>query len=170
MALSYEPINRNTDVTNTKTMLHEVIPLTGTIISGTYGTWPDEGNIKNFTHGMFQSTYDYPYLSSSSNHIFDITIGYDELSPLSSSTSVQNSKKMAIYNQFSQLLLGYNQDDGKVEIFESDLDITAWVRLVGNPLRCHFGPGRYPNPARYISLDRRYRRRPIRGRRVRRAI
>ena len=124
MALSYEPINRNTDVTNTKTMLHEVIPLTGTIVSGTYGTWPNEDNIKNFTHGMFQSTYDYPYLSSSSNHIFDITLGYDESSPLSGATSTQNSKKMAIYNQFSQLLLGYNQDNGKVEVFESDLDIT----------------------------------------------
>jgi len=124
MALSYEPINRNTDVTNTKTMLHEVIPLTGTIVSGTYGTFPNEDNIKNFTHGMFQSIYDYPYLSSSSNHIFDISLGYDESSPLSSSSATQNSKKMAIYNQFSQLLLGYNQDNGKVEVFESDLDIT----------------------------------------------
>jgi len=124
MALSYEPINRNTDVTNTKTMLHEVIPLTGTIVSGTYGTWPNEDNIKNFTHGMFQSVYDYPYLSSSSNHIFDICVGYDESSPLSSSSAVQNSKKIALYNQFSQLLLGYNQNDGTVEIFESDLDIS----------------------------------------------
>ena len=113
MALSYEPINKNTDVTNTKTMLHEVIPLTGTIVSGTYGTFPNEDNVKNFTHGMFQSVYDYPYLSSSSNHIFDISIGYDESSPLSSSSSTQNSKKMAIYNQFSQLLLGYNQNSAR---------------------------------------------------------
>ena len=124
MALSYEPINRNTDVTNTKTMLHEVIPLTGTIVSGTYGVWPNEDNVKNFNHGMFQSVYDYPYLSSSSNHIFDISLGYDETSPLSSSSATQNSKKMAIYNQFSQLLLGYDQNTGKVEVFESDLDIS----------------------------------------------
>jgi hypothetical protein len=73
---------------------------------------------------MFQSIYDYPYLSSSANHIFDACIGYDESSPLSGAASVQNSKKIAIYNQFSQLLLGYNQDDNTVEIFESDLDIT----------------------------------------------
>ena len=124
MALSYEPLNINTDVTNTKTMLHEVIPLTGTIVSGTYGVWPNEGNIKNFSHGMFQSVYDYPYLSSSANHIFDITIGYDESSPLSSSANMQNSKKIALYNQFSQLLLGYDQVSGTVEVFESDLDIT----------------------------------------------
>ena len=124
MALSYEPLNVSTDVTNTKTMLHEVIPLTGTIVSGTYGAFPNEGNIKNFSHGMFQSVYDYPYLSSSANHIFDITIGYDESSPLSSSTATQNAKKIALYNQFSQLLIGYNQDDGSVELFESDENIS----------------------------------------------
>ena len=60
------------DSTNTKTLLYESIPLTGTVVSGTYA---DE-NVKNYTHGMFQSVYDYPYLSSSANHIFDITMGY----------------------------------------------------------------------------------------------
>ena len=60
----------NSDVTATRTLLHEAIPLTGTIVSGTYS----EENIKNFSHGMFQSVYDYPYLSSSANHIFDLTI------------------------------------------------------------------------------------------------
>ena len=57
------------DRVSTKTLLHEAIPITGTIVSGTYS----DGNIQNFTHGMFQSVYDYPYLSSSANHIFDIT-------------------------------------------------------------------------------------------------
>ena len=124
MAISYEPLNQNTDVTTTRTMLHEIIPLTGTIISGTYGTFPDEENIKNFTHGMFQSVYDYPYLSSSANHIFDLTVAYDESSVLSASTNTQNSKKINLYNQFSQVLLGYDAETGAVEIFESDLDIT----------------------------------------------
>lgn len=124
MAISYEPLNQNTDVTTTRTMLHEIIPLTGTIISGTYGTFPNEENIKNFTHGMFQSVYDYPYLSSSANHIFDITVGYDESSEISASTNTQNSKKINLYNQFSQILLGYDAETGAVEIFESDLDIT----------------------------------------------
>jgi len=121
MPVSYEPINVNTDVTTTKTILHEAIPLTGTIISGTYGTFPDEENIKNFTHGMFQSVYDYPYLSSSANHIFDITVGYDESSQLSSSISTQNSKKINMYNQFSQVLLGYTGSANTVRLFESDL-------------------------------------------------
>jgi len=124
MALTYERLNQNTDVTTTRTLLHEIIPLTGTIISGTYGTFPDEENIKNYSHGMFQSVYDYPYLSSSANHIFDITVGYDEESALSGTTATQNSKKVNMYNQLSQLLLGYEAATDKVEIFESDLDIT----------------------------------------------
>ena len=47
MATSFKTLNPNTDITNTRTKLHESIPLTGTIISGTYGTFPDELNIKN---------------------------------------------------------------------------------------------------------------------------
>ena len=62
------------DRVSTKTLLHEAIPITGTIVSGTYGIFPNEVNIQNFTHGMFQSVYDYPYLSSSANHIFDLTV------------------------------------------------------------------------------------------------
>ena len=124
MALTYERLNQNTDVTTTRTLLHEIIPLTGTLVSGTYGTFPDEENIKNYTHGMFQSVYDYPYLSSSANHIFDLTLGYDETSELSGTTSVQNKKKINIYNQFSQVLLGYSASTNTTEIFESDLDIT----------------------------------------------
>ena len=42
---NFEPINPTTDITNTRTFLHEVIPITGSIVSGTYG---DE-NIKNYT-------------------------------------------------------------------------------------------------------------------------
>lgn len=92
---NYETIDTTSDVTTTTTLLHEAIPLTGTIVSGTYGNFRSERNIKNYTHGMFQSVYDYPYLSSSANHIFDITLGYDETSTLSgSSNRVMNTKKL----------------------------------------------------------------------------
>ena len=53
------------DVASTRTLLHEAIPITGTISSGTYteGAYPGtETNIKTFSHGMFESVYDYPYL------------------------------------------------------------------------------------------------------------
>ena len=124
MPINYEVINPNTDVANTKTLLHEVIPLTGTIVSGTYGTWPNDDNIKNYSHGMFQSVYDYPYLSSSANHIFDLTVGFDESSPLSgSANSVQEKKKINMYNQFSQVLLGYTGSDNTVRLFEGDLTL-----------------------------------------------
>ena len=77
------------DQVTTRTMLHEAIPITGTIVSGTYS----DNNIKNYSHGMFQSVYDYPYLSSSANHIFDITFGYSAQSALSKSTNTQEFKE-----------------------------------------------------------------------------
>jgi len=121
---NFEILDTNSDVTTTRTLLHEVIPLTGTIVSGTYGHFRSERNVVNYSHGMFQSVYDYPYLSSSANHIFDITVGYDEKSWMSGSTSVQNAKKINIYNQYAQVLLGYtgSTTDG-VRKFESDLQL-----------------------------------------------
>jgi len=92
------------DVATTRTLLHEAIPLTGTIVSGTYS----DNNIKYFSHGMYEAVYDYPYLSSSANHIFDITAGYSSNSAYSHSASEQNSKKINIYNQMAQVLVGYN--------------------------------------------------------------
>lgn len=105
------------DVKTTRTLLHEAIPITGTIASGTYtGATADE-NIKTFSHGMFESVYDYPYLSSSANHIFDITYGCS--STVSSSTNTQNSKKMNIYNQMAQVLMGYDTGS-QIRKFDSD--------------------------------------------------
>jgi hypothetical protein len=118
---SFEPLNPNADITTTRTFLHEVVPMTGAIISGTYGVFTAENNVKNYSHGQFQSVYDYPVLSSSANHIFDITMGYDESSALSHSNSTQNSKKINMYNQMSQLLLGYTGSTNTVRVFESDL-------------------------------------------------
>ncbi|MAF24240.1 hypothetical protein CL634_01440 [bacterium] len=117
MATTYKTFLNN-DVGTTRTLLHEAIPLTGTIVSGTYvldnGT---ETNVKDFSHGMFQSIYDYPYLSSSANQIVDITFGYSSDSSLSASnaeilagTTQQNSKKINIYTQMAQVLVGHNSD------------------------------------------------------------
>jgi len=127
---SYEPLAPNTDVTTTRTFLHEVLPLTGSILSGTYGKFMAEGNIKNFTHGMFQSVYDYPYLSSSTNHIFDLTCGYDEsTAALSSSSNTMNAKKINMYNEFAQVLLGFTGSDNTVRMFESDLKLDGVGRM-----------------------------------------
>ena len=105
------------DIVNTRTLLHEAIPITGTIVSGTYQQVPGtELNIKTFSHGMFQSIFDYPFLSSSANHIFDISFGASTFN--SSSAYVQNSKKVNIYNQMAQVLQGYNTD-GSIRKFDS---------------------------------------------------
>ena len=118
MPVQYEPFNTSQDVTTTKTLLHEVIPITGSIVSGTYA----DGNIKNYSHGMFQSVYDYPYLSSSANHIFDLTVAYSEGSALVNASNTQNTKKKNLYNQFSQVLLGYTGSaTAGVRKFEKDL-------------------------------------------------
>jgi len=93
------------DVISRSTLLHEAIPITGSLVSGTYIA---DANVKNFSHGMFQSVYDYPYLSSSANHLFDITFGYSSKSPLSSSSNTQNAKKINMYNQMAQVLVGYD--------------------------------------------------------------
>jgi len=125
-ATNFETLNTSTDVTTTRTLLHEAIPLTGTIVSGTYfETYLPTGdtNIKNYSHGMFQSVYDYPYLSSSANHIFDLSLGYASTSGMSSSANEQNSKKINMYTVMAQSLLGYDVS-GNIDTFESDLDIT----------------------------------------------
>jgi len=119
----YKTLDGAIDIVDTRTLLHEAIPLTGTIVSGTYGT----NNIKNFAHGMFQSVYDYPYLSSSANHIFDITIGVGASSGLAASittTNGQKSKKRNIYNQMAQLLMGYDHT-GSVLQFDEDGNIAG---------------------------------------------
>jgi len=104
------------DKVSTRTLLHEAIPLTGTILSGTYA----DANINNPAHGMFQSVYDYPYLSSSANHIFDITVGVGASSGLAvNATTGQKSKKKNIYNQMAQLLVGYDAT-GSVMRFDQD--------------------------------------------------
>ena len=120
MATTYKTLTNN-DVASTRTLLHEAIPVTGTIVSGTYAS---DGNIKNYSHGMFQSVYDYPYLSSSANQIFDITVGYASDSSLSGAASTQNSKKINIYNQMAQVLVGHDAT-GSIMNFDQDGDIAA---------------------------------------------
>lgn len=113
----FKPLSAD-DRVSTKTLLHEAIPITGTIVSGTYA----DGNIQNFTHGMFQSVYDYPYLSSSANHIFDITFGTADTSTLA--VTAQTAKKDNVYNQMAQVLMGYDQN-GAIQKFDEDGDLTT---------------------------------------------
>jgi len=124
MATSFKELESGRDSIVTRNLLHEAIPITGTIVSGTYA----DGNIKNFSHGMFQSVYDYPYLSSSANHIFDLTCGYAADSGLSGAASTQNAKKINIYNQMAQVLVGFDEN-GAVRRFDEDGDLTNGTKI-----------------------------------------
>ena len=125
MATTYKTFLNN-DVTSTRTLLHESIPITGSIVSGTYnqGDTTTEVNIKNFSHGLFQSVYDYPYLSSSANHIFDLTVGYSAQSELSGASNTQNADKINMYNQMAQILMGHDAT-GSIRRFDEDGDLSA---------------------------------------------
>lgn len=128
MASTFKTLMNN-DAVATRSMLHEAIPLTGTIVSGTYS----DNNIKNFTHGMWQAVYDYPYLSSSANHIFDLTVGFSPNSGLSASSPTdtenpQQVKKINMYNEMSQILVGYDST-GSIREFDRDGDLTGGTKL-----------------------------------------
>ena len=114
------------DRTTTRTLLHEAIPITGALVSGTYNVAADgrEKNVKVFSHNMFQSIYDYPYLSSSANHLFDISVGISPSSSLSASTVTDISKKINIYNQMAQVLNGYDIS-GNIRRFDVDGDFST---------------------------------------------
>ena len=109
--MTFKPLNEN-DIVNTRTLLHEAIPLTGSMINGYSGD-----NQKNYSHGMFTTVYDYNYLSSSANHIFDITVGASSETALAITN--MESKKRNIYGQMAQVLMGYDAT-GSVQRFDED--------------------------------------------------
>ena len=118
MATTFKTLTAN-DIVNTRTLLHEAIPLTGTILSGTY----QDLNIKTFSHGMFKSVYDYPFLSSSANHIIDISAGYANSSGYSASNgNLQHAKKINVYNQLASILVGHDITGG-IQQFDQDGNI-----------------------------------------------
>jgi len=134
------------DVASTRTLLHEAIPITGSIIYGTYGTLAanNETHVKKFGHGMFQSVYDYAYQSSSANHIFDLTHGHNTEYATQGVTSTQSdganydgnaslanitshdyfSKRKNVYNQMAQILSGHKVD-GSIRDFDRDGDLVG---------------------------------------------
>jgi len=120
MATQFKTIGGN-DVKTTRTLLHEAIPVTGSLVSGTYANASHaslQENIRDYSHGMFQAVYDYPYLSSSANHLFDVTFGYSSNSEYSASSArTQQEKKINIYNQMAQILMGHDET-GSIKEFQ----------------------------------------------------
>tara|TARA_Y100000592_G_scaffold34616_1_gene55050 strand:- start:2513 stop:3673 length:1161 start_codon:yes stop_codon:yes gene_type:complete len=138
MATSFKSL-LNQDIQSTRTKLHEAIPITGTIVSGTYS----DLNIKNYSHGIFQSVFDYPFLSSSANHILDITLGYASSSVFSGSDRTQNAQKIQIYNQMAQVLVGHDAT-GSIRNFDEDGNLSSGAKM----RECYF-----VNFARLLTKD-----------------
>ena len=124
MAQFGKKFNAN-DKTSVTTLLHEAIPLTGTLVSGTYGTFPDDTNVRTYTHGMFQSVFDYPFLSSSANHIYDLSVGIHTNSVANATelSAADKRKRVNIYNSMAQVLVGFDQN-GDLRKFDENGDLT----------------------------------------------
>lgn len=112
------------DITSTKTLLNESVPVTGTLLSSSALA---DSNIKEYSHGMFQSVYDYDYLSSSANHLLDLSCGYYTGSAFNPS-STQNNKKVNVYGQMAQVLAGHNSD-GSIRAFDTDGDLADGTKM-----------------------------------------
>lgn len=110
------------ETTSTKDYIRETLSITGSVISGTY---PEPGtagsNIYQPSSGMYQTVYDYPFLSQSANQVFDITWGVRSGSAFGASvvsgTTRDSQAKFNIYNQMAALILGYDQT-GSVRVFD----------------------------------------------------
>jgi len=127
MASTYKQLGPN-DINMVEDFLHETVPVTGTIASGTYSEASVfTTNIKDYVPGkeMLQSVYDYPYLSSSANHIFDLTVGISPKSSLSGSIGKNMEEyKLNIYNQMALTHL-YPDISGNIKQFDNKGDATG---------------------------------------------
>ena len=121
------------DIVSTRNLLHEAIPLTGAIVSASY----DGENIENFSHGMYQAVYDYPYLSSSANHVLDLTAGYSSNSALSNSAHTQNTKKINVYNEMAQVLVGFDENS-TIRRFDEDGDFVSTATKIDDAYFINF--------------------------------
>ena len=116
-----------------KTRLHEMIPITGSLVSGTYGgnaiALANELHVKKFSHAKFESVYDYPHLSSSANHLFDISIGAWRNGDFQTGSGggYQEGKmqiltgsddKLNMYDQMAALLVGHDHT-GAIRPFDT---------------------------------------------------
>jgi len=136
MASSFKTL-LSSDVQSINTNLHESVPITGSLLSGTYNS---EANIKNYAHGMFQSVFDYPYLSSSANHILDISLGMASSSAISGTVSgkpLLYDQKLQMYNQMAQVLAGYTPS-GDIKQFNMSGNNVVPAAEIANMRECFF--------------------------------
>jgi hypothetical protein len=131
MANIYKPIG---DYTQKTTDLHESISLTSSILTGYSGN-----NWKTYSHGMFTSVYDYPYLSSSANQLFDTTFAVRSGSSPDASSSAQFvSQKHNLYTEYQQTLFGFNASGSLIPLNTSGSLTPSSGEYINYPLVFNF--------------------------------
>ena len=103
MASTFRSLTSN-DIVKSRTRLHEHIPITGSILSGSIYS---DRNVKTFSHNLYESIFDYPHASSSANHIMDISFGAWTGSAGGTLHTVSQNDKGRIYQLYSQMLMGF---------------------------------------------------------------
>lgn len=131
MANIYKPIG---EYSQTETDLHESISLSSSILTGY-----NSNNWKTFSHGMFTQVFDYPYLSSSANLLFDTTFAVRSGSSPDASSSAQFvSQKHNLYTQYQQVLFGYNASGSLIPLNTSGSLTPASGEYINYPLIFNF--------------------------------
>jgi hypothetical protein len=131
MANVYKPIG---DFFQTKIDLNESITVTSSVTLG-YSL----NNWKTFTHGMFTSVYDYPYLSSSANQLYDITFAVRSGAAFQPSSSAQYyQQKFNLYTQYEQVLVGFNSSGSLIPLNASGTLTPATTDYINYPLIVDF--------------------------------
>jgi len=111
--LSYKEFDQSTDVSTQLSVVNEIIPLTGTLFSGSEFYTKTYQNVVSgsaLSGGFWQTVFDGAPASISSSALVDLTYGHSTASLLAGySETFMNPEKERMYKQMAQILLG-NKD------------------------------------------------------------
>jgi hypothetical protein len=108
--LSFKEFDQSTDISSQLSSINEIIPLTGTLFSGTEAYTKTYLNITSgsaLSGGFFETIYDGAPTSVSSSALIDLTWGFSSASLLQSyAETFLKNEKGRVYKQMAKLLLG----------------------------------------------------------------
>jgi len=109
------------EITVAQGLVSAVVPITGTIFSGTYPP-PAlvDSNVVYYPHGMWETVYDFPATSASANQVVDLTLGVDPNGPFGSTivtgagavdAAYDLNAKQNIYGANASVLVGTDEQN-----------------------------------------------------------
>lgn len=108
----------NNDINTVQQKLEETVLLSSSVIrSSSYA----DTNIKTFSHGRFVQVYDYPYLSSSANYIFNVmqcfkSSSISSLATAWGTTGYDTDVKTKNFDQMSMLCFGLDTTGSIIDL------------------------------------------------------